>query len=103
MTLLSSTVEDGPNPRASWKLTDCRIGFPCFEISIPSREGRGDCAIAKTSQVGLKARNTRIYNETHFHVCFTVKRKNPEPPDFMYFENIFKNIKNSIFKTYIIC
>lgn len=31
------------------------------------------------------------------------REKNPEPPDFIYFENIFKNIKNSIFKTYIIC
>ena len=31
------------------------------------------------------------------------REKNPEPPDFMYFENIFKNIKNSIFRTYIIC
>lgn len=39
MTLLSSTVEDRPNPRASWKLTDYRIGLPCFEISIPSEVG----------------------------------------------------------------
>lgn len=101
MTLPSSPVEDRPNPRASRKLTDCRIGLPCFEIS--KHPLLGGCAIAKTSQVGLKARNTRIYNKTRFHVCFTVKRKNPEPPDFMYFENIFKNIKNSIFKTYIIC
>ena len=31
------------------------------------------------------------------------REKNPEPPDFMYFENILKHIKNSINKTDIIC
>lgn len=47
---------------------------------------------------------THVFIIKHvFMFGFTVKRKNPEPPDFMYFENIFKNIKNSIFKTYIIC